>query len=840
MKTVKENTSLFAGSPAELLRQATGTLDATVALCVLDADGKILQATSAFAVALSVPVSELLQRPLSTFLHAQHKHFLTSAKSENPPDPTERRLRFSTSDRPSMWFSAALSRVQENLSCFLLKLTPIDDLIRELEQAQKNETRWRYALQSAHQGVWDHDFRSNELFYSDDWKRIRGMRPDDVVDGSLNAWIQQVHPADREHVLEQIRLQDEGDVDFNVFHYRERHADGHWVWIESRGSRVEWDADGKPVRIIGTDTDITERRKAETELEEVSRRLRLALDVSRIGVFEANLDTGNVVRDDRLLRIYGLDPSAPMDQRHLLEERLHPDDREKALAAIAAGLSANEPFANSFRIVRPDGELRHIRSMSLTFIDADGDRKLIGANWDVTEDIVLRDELAHAKQLAEARNRELEAARSSIEYNALHDHLTKLPNRRFLDQRLDDWDAGAVAYTAILHIDLDRFKQINDTLGHQAGDAMLAHTARVLSSITDAEDFTARVGGDEFVILCKRQRSPNDVLALADRVVAALREPVFYEGIPCRFGASVGIAAKADGKTDAKQLLMDADIALYRAKGLGRNRAQVFTKQFQTQIHHAKRTADEIIKGLEDGCFIPVYQPQFDAQTLDIIGVETLARWRHPRKGVLAPDYFLKIAEDINVVTAIDRAIAVQAIGDFARWEERRLGIPRISVNVSSPRLREPGLIESLKELNIPFGRLSFELLESIFLDDLDEGVAQTLTALKSLGIDIEIDDFGTGHASIIGLMKLTPARLKIDRALIKPITTVLEQRQLVRSIIDIGHSLKIDVIAEGVETLDHAEILRDLGCDALQGYAFAKPMTCEQLELFVTSKSWR
>ncbi|HTO30493.1 MAG TPA: cyclic diguanylate phosphodiesterase, partial [Pararhizobium sp.] len=282
-----------------------------------------------------------------------------------------------------------------------------------------------------------------------------------------------------------------------------------------------------------------------------------------------------------------------------------------------------------------------------------------------------------------------------------------------------------------------------------------------------------------------------------------------------------------------------ADIALYRAKGLGRNRYEFFTKQLQTQIHHAKRTADDIIKGLEDGEFVPFYQPQFNARTLEIAGVETLARWMHPRNGLLAPDYFLKIAEDINALTIIDRHIAELALRHFADWEAQGLSIPRISVNVSSPRLREAGLIESLEQLRIPSGKLSFELLESIFLDDLDEAASRTLADLKALGIEIEIDDFGTGHASIIGLMKLNPSRLKIDRALIKPITESPEQRKLVGSIIDIGHSLNIDVVAEGVETRLHADMLRDLGCDILQGYAFARPMPKPELEAFIRARSW-
>lgn len=813
-----------------------------VGFCLIDRQGRIGQVNAAFARVLLQPPDALPGASFSNFVLRDDVNLFSQALTallENEAAPSSCEISLTQSDNRTSWAKVSLSALPGAPLWIAVQIQPVDEMKRVLEALRKSEWRWKCALESAHQGVWDHDFQTNELFYSDHWKRLRGLPADQPVDGSLEAWIKNVHPADREHVLEHIRHQEQGDASFNLFQYRERHADGHWVWIESRGASIEWGSDGNPTRIIGTDTDITERKKAEARLEEISRRLRLALDVSKVGVFEANLDTDTVVRDDRLLRIYGLDPANPTPQETVFSERLHPDDRAQALARVESGIASQEPFANAFRIVRPDGEVRYVQSRSVTFIDAEGARKLIGANWDITEDVLLRQELEQAMQLAEARNHELEAARTRIEYNALHDHLTGLPNRRYLEQQIDIWIAGKAAYCAILHIDLDRFKQINDTLGHLAGDAMLVHTAGALSSIVGNCDFVARIGGDEFLILCDARHSREDVIALTDRIIDALRQPVPYDGHLCRFGASVGIAWAPDVAVDAKQMLMNADIALYRAKGLGRNRYEFFTKQLQTQIHHAKRTADDIIKGLEDGEFVPFYQPQFNARTLEIAGVETLARWMHPRNGLLAPDYFLKIAEDINALTIIDRHIAELALRHFADWEAQGLSIPRISVNVSSPRLREAGLIESLQQLRIPSGKLSFELLESIFLDDLDEAASRTLADLKALGIEIEIDDFGTGHASIIGLMKLNPSRLKIDRALIKPITESPEQRKLVGSIIDIGHSLNIDVVAEGVETRLHADMLRDLGCDILQGYAFARPMPKPELEAFIRARSW-
>jgi len=250
--------------------------------------------------------------------------------------------------------------------------------------------------------------------------------------------------------------------------------------------------------------------------------------------------------------------------------------------------------------------------------------------------------------------------------------------------------------------------------------------------------------------------------------------------------------------------------------------------------------ADEILNGLEGDQFIPFYQPQFDAHTLDIVGAEALSRWRHPTEGVVPPSEFLAVAEELNVVSMIDRTILEQALRQFDQWEAAGVRVPHVSVNVSARRLQDENLIKSLRGLSIRPGTFSFELVESIFLDESDDVVQFNIDQIKDLGIDIEIDDFGTGYASVVSLMKLKPRRLKIDRQLVAPIVGSPAQRQLVESIIDIGKSLGIQVVGEGVESLEHAHILRDLGCDILQGYAFARPMDAAGMNDFLKAGAWR
>jgi len=584
--------------------------------------------------------------------------------------------------------------------------------------------------------------------------------------------------------------------------------------------------------------DLRELNRRERQLERLSQRLKLALEASSIGVWEMDIETRRLTWDSRTRELYGIDADAPEPPLEQCQAMLHPDDRAAARMAFEHAISSGSRFETECRVTDRKGAVRWIRTIGAVSHDARGRSNILGVNWDVSQDIELKSRLMEANKRAELRNVELEEARALMEYNSLHDSLTGLPNRRYLDQRLSaasDENGTAPAIAALLHIDLDRFKEINDTLGHAAGDAMLVHAAEVLKASSRSDDFIARIGGDEFVLAITGGACEADLARLATRIIERMRQPVPYEKQECRFGVSIGIAFADSGTRDyGQRLLIDADIALYRAKKSGRNRHEFFTPELKAEIVNGKSLADEILAGLERGEFIPYFQPQFDARTLDVTGVEALARWDHPERGVLAPDTFLKAAEELNVVQMIDRSILEQSLFQQARLASAGVQAPKVSVNVSAGRFNEPGFIESLGNLGLTAGKLSFELLESVFLDERCEKVAGNIEKLKSLGIDIEIDDFGSGYASIVSLLNTRPSRLKIDRRLVMPIVECDQQRQLVASIVEIGRSLDIRVIAEGVETMAHAAILRDMGCEGLQGYALARPMPSAHLKEFL------
>ncbi|MCF3640171.1 EAL domain-containing protein [Rhizobium sp. TRM95111] len=736
-----------------------------------------------------------------------------------------------------------------------------DRLTRAKEQSdhqnaelEKLTRRLDLALDAYRCGLWEADLDDGLTLWDERMHQLYGV-PYTGERIDHQTWLDAIHPEDRDfaasHVRDCIR-------ENKPYQRRSRvvHPDGTIRHIQSVG-KLQVTPDGRR-KLVGLAFDVTEdailnrelreaKQQAEKqnadlelalqdlsererELERTTHRLDLALDSYRCGLWEADLEAGRTYWDRRMHQLYGL----AFTDGHVTEEAwlgsIHPDDRQATLDDANHCVEHDLPYVHQARIVLPEGETRHIRSVGKVHRDGAGNRKLIGIAFDVTDDVAMNERLRAAKAVADAKNVELEQAKTRIEHNALHDPLTGLANRRKLDDMLShvaERSREDDVRLAILHIDLDRFKQINDTLGHAAGDALLVHASEILRTCVGRDDLVARIGGDEFVVLT--ETSDKEAVAdLSGRINALMRQPLEYNGQTCRFGVSIGIATARGRNLDTRQLLVNADIALYRAKALGRNRHEFFTAALQAEIVSNKRIADDILAGIENDEFVPFYQPQIDATTLRLAGAEALIRWNHPRDGLLTPDRFLGIAEDLNVMDTLDRIVLEKALADSARFAAAGLVMPKISVNVSARRLRDETLVNSLCGLSIAPGQLVFELVESIFLDETDDLVLHNIQRIKELGIDIEIDDFGTGHTSIVSLLKLKPKRLKIDRQLVAPILASRHEQALVRSIIEIGRSLGIGIVAEGVETMQHAEMLSMLGCDLLQGYAFARPLPRE------------
>jgi diguanylate cyclase (GGDEF)-like protein/PAS domain S-box-containing protein len=434
------------------------------------------------------------------------------------------------------------------------------------------------------------------------------------------------------------------------------------------------------------------------------------------------------------------------------------------------------------------------------------------------------------KRALELQNVQLELARAEADLRALHDDLTSLGNRRFITEGLKEllYDRERLGgEIATLAIDLDRFKQINDTLGHAAGDFVLSAVAGRLRDAVDPGDLLGRVGGDEFVVLRRVSCPEQAPLGLGERIVEIMAQPFPYEDAELRLGASVGISLTP--LSPAEDLLTNADIALYKAKSAGRGAVVTFDERDLSEMLLSKRLFDEVLDAIERKRFVPYFQPQVDVVSGQVVGLEALARWDHPKRGFLPPSEFLKVATDLNVLDDIDAIIFERSIEFFGN-AFRAGQAPHLSFNVSEKRFLSESLNQSLLAARSYPGALSLELLETIFFEDQDDSFRMQLDSMRELGVGIEIDDFGSGRASIVALEQIAPDRLKIDRRLVAAVAESKRSAALIKAIVDIGEALGIGVTAEGVES--HAQVARltELGCDRLQGYFFCRPVPFEQI----------
>ncbi len=445
-------------------------------------------------------------------------------------------------------------------------------------------------------------------------------------------------------------------------------------------------------------------------------------------------------------------------------------------------------------------------------------------------------ELVRQRRSVERYAKRLEVANQEISHQAFHDDLTGLGNRRHLKRQFEafkEQQKTGGGEIAALHIDLDRFKQINDTMGHAAGDRVLKEASKRILGQVGPDDVLARIGGDEFVVLTIVKEDSLQPETIATDLIKDLSEPVLYEDKECRFGASIGMAITPLSSVD--QLLINSDIALYKAKRQGRGRLAIFDQCDLEKLRHDKQIADEILDGIEQREFIPYFQPQVDARTHVVVGIEVLARWDHPARGILAPDAFLSVATDLDVVADIDKMVFESAITACTTAFAGMADVPSLSFNVSASRVNTFRASEFQQHIRGYPGRVAFELLETIFLEEEETEFFWMLDQLRSFGIDIEIDDFGSGRASVVALQRINPDRIKIDRRLVAPITISEGGLQLLRSIVEIGHAMEMGVTAEGVETPEQAELLAELGVDRLQGYYFSKPIDFNALQKFLS-----
>jgi diguanylate cyclase (GGDEF)-like protein len=437
---------------------------------------------------------------------------------------------------------------------------------------------------------------------------------------------------------------------------------------------------------------------------------------------------------------------------------------------------------------------------------------------------------AHLESNVRRYNEMLETANARLQHAATHDALTGLPNRVLLADRMSQAIARAARHEisfAVLVVDLDRFKAINDSLGHIAGDELLQEVARRLSSLLRKDDTLARLGGDEFVLVIHELSTSQDAEVVARKVLSHVAQPVRLAGLDVHVSPSVGIALCPDDGVDSETLLQHADAAMYHAKKKGRNTFQFFAPAMNAFARERLELESGLRTALAQREFELHYQPKVDVATGRIESAEALLRWRHPKKGLILPGGFIPLAEETGLIVPLGEMVLYEACRQARAWQDEGLHL-RMAVNLSARQFRQDGLIEtvrgalSMARLEPRF--LELELTESAVMQDAETSV-QIMRRLSDLGVRISVDDFGTGYSSLSYLRRLPLDKLKIDRSFIREIVTSRDDAQIVRAIVSLAHSLHLKVIAEGVETQEQLTFLRSLGCDQYQGYLCSPPL---------------
>ena len=459
---------------------------------------------------------------------------------------------------------------------------------------------------------------------------------------------------------------------------------------------------------------------------------------------------------------------------------------------------------------------------------------------------LMANDLGKALQRLAEENRSVREAQQRIEHLANHDVLTGLPNRMAARLRFDTVAAQAQASgqggkVALLYIDLDHFKNVNDSLGHPAGDELLRSMARRLAEPLAAADSLSRLGGDEFLVLLGEARDAEAVAAHARKLLAAAALPLLLQGIEVRGGASIGIATYPDDGADFDSLLKKADIAMYRAKGAGRNTFRCFDAQMNAGIAEHLLLVDWIRQALLRHEFQLHYQPQIDLGSGRIIGAEALLRWRHPQRGMISPAQFIPVAEQSGQIVELGAWVIAEACRQAAAWRRDGLGELVMSVNLSPVQARrgdlEGSLNAALQASGLPPRLLELELTESLLIEETDH-IKAMLQRLHAKGITFAIDDFGTGYSNLAYLKRFEVERLKIDQSFIRRLTVNADDEAIVSAILQMAQAMKLSVIAEGVEDAATLERLREMGCEQGQGYHWSPALPPEKFEAFVRARA--
>ena len=704
----------------------------------------------------------------------------------------------------------------------------------ELQRRQQRRSerdsaaRTALALEGAALGLWDWNLVSGETRFDKRWCAMLGYSPHEI-EGHVRAWEERLHPDDSPGVQEQLRRYLSGGLSQYTQDYRLRHRDGHWIWIHANGRIMARDAERRPTRMVGTHMDISAAKRAEAQLQAHAQHTQAILDHMVDGMITMDAKGRIDAINPAACRMFGYSAEELVGQR---VELLMPEaERPHHAGHVRRYLETQVPHVIGIgRDVsgrRKDGSIFPM-SLAVSEILQDGEPLFIGLTRDITE-----------RKKAEAE----------IEQLAFYDSLTGLPNRRLLLDRLNQ--ALAInrrnhRHGAVLFIDLDNFKALNDTLGHGMGDRVLVGVARRLQAALRSEDTIARWGGDEFVVVLHDLGQNAQVAGLhaeaaAEKLLRVLGQPHQLDAHQHHSTPSIGIVIWGGDTSSSEDLLKHADNAMYQAKAAGRNRLCFFDPATQAAMAELTALEADLRQAIDCQQLELYYQAQVDERG-HVVGAEALLRWNHPVLGWVSPARFIPLAEHTGLIAQLGEWVLQQACAQLGLWaREPQMAGLTLAVNVSAHQFRQKGFLGFMQQLlarsGAPTDKLKLEITESALVENVEQVIA-LMVALRSLGLHFSLDDFGTGYSSLAYLKRLPLDQLKIDQSFVRDLVNEPNAMAIARAVIQLGESLGLDVIAEGVETEAQREALQQQGCHAFQGYLFARPLAVADFERLVASRT--